>query len=227
VKRFSKLKKSPQYSFNNILQKNFPEGSYFHFIQIGANDGVNYDDLFEMIKARKSCGLVVEPLPDYFEKLKSNYSFNPKIIPVNVAIHPTDKTVTIYRVNPKALDELPDWANGIASLDPNHHLKSKTPSEHIVSQSVKAITFTELMNDYYSFKHLDLIQIDVEGFDFEIIKLIDLEKYRPKIIKFEYVNLDKATKREAIQYLQKHNFYSFVEGGDIVSVDLNKVLLKS
>ena len=33
---------------------------------------------------------------------------------------------------------------------------------------------------------IDLLQCDVEGYDFDIIKLVDFQKIRPAIIQFEY-----------------------------------------
>ena len=37
----------------------------------------------------------------------------------------------------------------------------------------------------YTINKIDVLDIDVEGMDFEILKSINLEKYQPKLIMFE------------------------------------------
>lgn len=71
------------------------------FIQIGANDGIRFDNLFFTVTDHKWSGLVIEPMKDYFERLKLNYRDNPEVIPLNLAIHPTKKFIQIYKVNRK------------------------------------------------------------------------------------------------------------------------------
>ena len=49
----------------------------------------------------------------------------------------------------------------------------------------------------HGFKGLDFLQIDAEGFDYEIIKSIDFAATRPRFINYEYVLLgaDRAACR--------------------------------
>jgi hypothetical protein len=42
---------------------------------------------------------VGEPLPDIFERLKSNYKDYPEVIPINITFHPSESFATIYRVD--------------------------------------------------------------------------------------------------------------------------------
>ena len=61
------------------------------FIQVGANDGVRFDDLFFIVTNNRWQGLVIEPLPTMYARLVSNYQDHKSIIPINIAIHPTKK----------------------------------------------------------------------------------------------------------------------------------------
>jgi hypothetical protein len=72
------------------------------FVQIGANDGCTNDPLFEFVTHhhKRVRGLVVEPVKAYFAELVEVPSV-PAIIPVNAAIHRTEKEMTIHRVNPE------------------------------------------------------------------------------------------------------------------------------
>lgn len=154
----------------------------FFFIQIGANDGRRYDPIFRLVKSFGIAGLAVEPIKDYFRDLEINYKGS-KVIPVNKAIYFRKGKVLINR----AIDskELPEWAKGIASIDPEHHKKSGIDSRFIAQEEVEAITFNDLL-DEYGIRSVDLIQIDVEGFDKEIIKMIPFDRISPKIIQFEH-----------------------------------------
>ena len=57
------------------------------FIQIGANLGNNpYDIIWTLSREKKWSGLLVEPLPTVFEKLKENYSDVENLFPQEGAI---------------------------------------------------------------------------------------------------------------------------------------------
>lgn len=195
-------------------------GSTFNFIQVGANDGISHDVLFHFVTSRsKVKGIVIEPIKDYFNELVINYLPFSEIIPVNIAIHPTLKKVELFRLDKTKEVLVPSWAKGIASLHPKHHLKSQTPTQFIVKEIADADT---LMNIYEKhephFVKVDLIQIDVEGFDWEIIKMINFKKIAPLIIKYEWVNLRKIDLILSCLYLKNRNYTIFNEGGDFVAI---------
>lgn len=65
---------------------------------------------------------------------------------------------------------------------------------------------------------LDLLQIDTEGFDAEIIKMIDFSVIRPQIIKYEHVGLSDADKQNTELLLKQYGYRVFREGGDSIAV---------
>lgn len=83
--------KNKVFSSKRILEINFPKNESFDFIQVGANDGISFDFLFEFVTKRNSTGLVIEPVKDYFQELIENYKDYPKIIKINKAVHPSQK----------------------------------------------------------------------------------------------------------------------------------------
>lgn len=208
-----------------IFEKNFPDQSAFSFIQVGAFDGISHDWLFDFVKKRNSTGLVIEPLYEYFKKLKENYSFNRKIIPVNLAIHPDLTEVVLYRVDINYLNQLPDWAEGISSIDPTHHQKINIPSEMITSIKVPASPLMMVVDKYYKEARTNLIQIDTEGFDYKILQSIDFNKVSPDIIKMEYINLSLEDITKSISLLRYHNYYCLYDVSDIIAIQLTRVRL--
>lgn len=56
---------------------------------------------------------------------------------------------------------------------------------------VRCITFDELLRRHDK-SEIDLLQIDAEGYDFEILKTVDFARYRPKLVNYERVLLGEA-----------------------------------
>jgi len=50
-----------------ILENNYKQESSFNFIQVGANDGVSFDFLYDFLIKRNSKGIVIEPIKEYYE----------------------------------------------------------------------------------------------------------------------------------------------------------------
>ena len=152
-------------------------------MQIGANDGQRSDPIFQLVKRHRLRGLAVEPLSDMFAALRKTYATEPQVRLVNVAVHRTDMEITLYRVRPEA--NVPDWAHGIASLNPKHHEKSGTAAEHMISERVPATTLEYLL-DSHEISNIDLFIVDTEGYDSEIISMLLDGPHRPSMISFEH-----------------------------------------
>lgn len=208
-----------------ILEKNFRKGQPFFFVQIGAHDGVQYDSLYSFVTQRQAHGLVVEPQPDFFALLQKNYAAHSGVVCLNKAIHPTDKAVTLYRVAPEKTAGLPDWSTGIASLLPDHHKKSGIPSSVIVAQTVAADHLMNVVREHYAYTQCDLLQIDTEGFDYEVLRQLDFKVLQPSLIKFEYINLSLSDAKAAIRLLRSNGYWCFHQGMDVIAVRLRKINL--
>ena len=90
----------------------------------------------------------------------------------------------IYRVDPNN-KEYPEWTKGTPSFNKSHHELSFIAEKDLVEEKVKCISFNDLI-EQYSIDKIDLLQIDTEGYDAEIIKMIDFDKINPSIISFEH-----------------------------------------
>jgi FkbM family methyltransferase len=205
-------------NFRRILEKNFPPGSTFRFVQVGGMDGVQFDGLYGFVQSRQASGLIFEPLPDLYEALKANYAHLPGVGLVNAAVHPSLREVTLYRVAPASLDRYPEWAAGIGSLLPEHHRRLNIDSGAIEEVTCPAMTLMEGLHQHNFSGPVHLLQIDVEGFDDEVLKMIDFWTLRPHIIKFEYVNLSPAAIRSSMRLLRQQGYFCFYDFPDAVGV---------
>lgn len=223
-KRGRQLKRNI-FSSQRVLESNFQRDKEFSFIQVGANDGVSFDFLYDFITVRNSKGVVIEPVMEYFKELVNNYQNFPNIIKINKAVHPCEKEILINRIDPKAVDNYPDWVKGIASLDFEHHKKTGINSDDIIKEIVKADSLMNIITQNFKHGKIDYLQVDTEGFDYEVVKMIDFKKLKPSIIKYEYVNLLAEDQNSLLNLLKNEGYYTFNEFGDTIAMNLNKIKL--
>lgn len=170
------------------------------FVQIGANDGYTADPIYNLVRKHKWSGVLVEPVPEYFENLKLAYKNMPNLTFVNSAISIKNETRTLYGFSKNA----PFWIR--MHTKTKNSFSKKTILSHswympnlekyIVGQKVKSINIETLL-DKYSDGKLDMLFIDTEGYDFEILKQFDLNKNRPTVIYYEHKHLSTADKNES------------------------------
>lgn len=192
----------------------------FFFLQIGANDGFSHDPINAFVSAHRVAGIVVEPLPDVFAALCETYRKHPQIRKLNIAIHEEFDHVTLYRPNPERVGH----RSGIASLNRTRHeltsARTGIQSADIVEVEVPAVSLSKLL-EQESVDHLDLLQIDTEGYDMKILAGLDLARFRPSIIRFEHGVYSGVPAREELREtllrLYDHGYSIAMERVDAVA----------
>jgi len=174
----------------------------FFVIQIGACDGLMADPIHAWIQKNHWRGVLVEPQKLEFERLKNTYqNESDRLVLENVAIADTEGTRTLYRVKDDELTA--DWKRGTASL------LHRRDAEGFTAELVPCITLDTLFRRH-QVSRVDLLQVDVEGYDFEIIKLIDFKRICPKLIRYEHRHL-RPGEKHACKALLKSNGYRIIE----------------
>ena len=204
--------------FDETLERLLQQPDFF-FIQIGAHDGVRFDALYQAVTQITAHGIVVEPLPRYFRRLAMNYEDYPGVVAVNTAIHPSGDFIYIHHADAeKAISaELPAWTGGIGSVNPNHHSRTGIPDSCMTMTRVPATTFDKLLTSH-EVDHVDLLQIDAEGFDLEILQMFPFERLRPKLVKYEHDSLTPVARAEAEQILGVSGYRLFPEGENTIGI---------
>ncbi|MFW5701010.1 MAG: hypothetical protein ACOCWM_04910 [Cyclobacteriaceae bacterium] len=109
-----------------ILEKLSLLNKEMYFIQVGSHDGKTYDPLYPFVSRSTSWkGIMVEPLPDMFLKLRENYKNRDDIIFENCAIFRKSGFGRLYELQEKKVGELPAWYKQVTSLGRNHLLKCR------------------------------------------------------------------------------------------------------
>jgi FkbM family methyltransferase len=184
--------------FDDLITRLSAATPDFLVIQIGACDGLLLDPIHALIVKNHWRGVLVEPQKLEFEKLKNTYRNElDRIVLENVAISDSEGTRTLYRVKDSELKA--DWQRGFASL------LHRPDARRFTAEVVPCITLETLLNRH-RVSRIDLLQVDVEGYDFEIIKLIDFDKIRPRLIRYEHRHLRPWDKRACKALLANHGY---------------------
>ena len=69
---------------------------------------------------------------------------------------------------------------------------------------------------------MDFPHIDTEGYDYKILSQLDLIKYNPICILFEYKHLQDSEKDKVVEFL-KEKYFIFIFDGDALCILKNKI----
>ncbi|MDB0067559.1 FkbM family methyltransferase [Candidatus Pelagibacter sp.] len=169
----------------------------FGLVIIGAHSGVWLKSLFEQYQNQKI--LLVEPVPYNIALLKENIAKYKNISIETSAVSEKNQIKKFYYVKPDAVKKLgKHWASGIGSFNKQHILNHKYKrfminDSDIEQINIQYLSFSNLM-EKYSISSIDLLQIDVEGAEFEILNSIDFKIIEIKKIIFEFKHFDGTFK---------------------------------
>jgi len=193
------------------------------FIQIGANDGQLNDPIYPYIKGGKWKGILVEPLPPLFAKLKITYSGIDGLVFENVGITEKDGEMDFYFL-PAEYNE-PDWLQQIGTFDKKAielnlaHIPEFLPK--VDKTTVSTLSLSTLFKKN-NIKSTDIFIIDAEGFEYKILKQLGQLDVKPKYIFFEWGCLEKEEYDKLIESLEKQDYMLYQSGGDLLAIK-NKI----
>jgi FkbM family methyltransferase len=195
------------------------------FIEIGSNDGEQHDHLRPFILSSAWRGIMVEPVPYIFERLRRAYGANDRIALENSAIGESDGALPFFHVRDATAEErerLPDWYDGIGSFSRESLLRhvAEIPDieQRIVQAEVETLSFESLCRRH-GVDEVDLLVIDTEGYDWRILSSIDLGSRRPRLIVYEHFHLSAADRAAAAEHLRAHGYETMEEGFDTFCLD--------
>ena len=186
----------------------------FGLVVLGAHIGIHIKD--EISKIKDSSILLVEPVPHNISAIKENLKEFKNIHLEPVAVASVRETKDFFFVKATSINKLKKhWASGIGSFNKNHLLNHRTKrflieEDDIDKIPIKTVKFEDLVKKY-SITEIDKILIDIEGYEYEILKDMDLKKVRINSILFEYKHFDGYQKtgeklEEILKKLEENNY---------------------
>lgn len=170
-----------QYGEDTILQEFFKDQQYGIVVDVGAADGFDNSNSYELLKRPNWTGLLIEPEITQFEKLKNRYQNNSRIKCLNCAIGKESGTQKFYTcLQVSTLKEY--WKKNCEST------YNVTYGETLVNVNTLTNVLFSWFQEFYSIgilPEIDFLTIDCEGTDFEVLQSLDLRIFRPRLICLE------------------------------------------
>ena len=185
------------------------------FVEIGANDGISNDHLYNNVIKNNWSGVYIEPQKEVFKKLVENLNGRINVYFENIAIiNGESKDITIFVPKDTTIKDY----SGIASLSRLGGVLNRFSDDELIEQKVEGKPFDFLIDKYnlHKKKYL-LLVIDVEGLEKEIIYSIDFKKISPKCILFEHAHLSYDCHREINGYLANKGYKIYIAKYDTMA----------
>ena len=164
------------------------------FVEAGANDGFTQSNTYWLERFRGWRGILIEPMPTYYEECRTE---RPEATIVHAALMPSgfeDRTVrmqfgdlmsSVHGAHGDAEDER-EW------VAPGLVLGWRDPYE----ADVPARTLSSILDEHGA-PEVDLLSLDIEGFEPQALRGLDLDRHAPRWIAVEVHDLDAG--RAAIE----------------------------
>ena len=186
----------------------------FGLVVLGAHIGIHIKD--EITKIKDSSILLVEPVPHNISAINENLKEFKNVHLARVGVASVRETKDFFFVKATSINKLKKhWASGIGSFNKNHLLNHRTKrflieEDDIDKIPIKTVKFEDLI-DKYSITEIDKILIDIEGYEYEILRDMDLKKVWINSILFEYKHFDGYQKtgeklEEILKKFEENNY---------------------
>lgn len=195
-------------------------GDALSFVQVGANDGLYGDPLRPYVLSRGWTGILIEPQVDVYEQLKANYAeCADRLVFENLAISNADK-LTLYLPPAELGDKDEVYAKTIVSSDAKVIARQIGMDESSLRRvDVPAMTLDALF-EKHKITQLDLLQIDAEGYDWDVLQTLDLTRFQPTLIQLETGHLHRNTLTKVAKHLNDAGYLIYYGGwqGDMLAM---------
>jgi FkbM family methyltransferase len=180
-----------QYGQDSFVNNYFNNKTNGYFVEVGAFDGKTFSNTF-LLEKNGWKGICIEPNPFCYDDIHKNRSCiidNNCISDGNHTIEFLASSICSSGINNENIVKL-------VKRNFERNLYNKKEAKKLI---IKTKTLTQILNNYNSPIDIDYISIDVEGHELSVLKGIDYNKYKIKLISVE-MNSNKI-----IEYL-KTNF---------------------
>jgi FkbM family methyltransferase len=175
---------------------NFFKNYKGRLLDIGANNGITYSNSRKLILEGWDADLF-EPDPNPYSKLIELYKDSPNVKVHHLAISDKESSLPFY---------VSETSAGLVSTLVKEETK-RWPHEKFSIINVPSVTWERAYTDSEILANniYDFISIDAEGMDIAILKAIDLDKTKTRLLCIEW-NSVKSAYTEIDNYMKKYNF---------------------
>lgn len=175
------------------------------YIDIGTNDPVYLNNTF-LFYEKGHDGVCVEPDPMIYNSIIET---RPRDISLNIGIGDSDETMTLFLMEPNTLNSFSE--EEITQCMQHYPWVKKIGEKKLQVKNINRV-LTELN---CALNTIDIMSIDTEGLDWEIVKSLNIKKFRPKLFCIETAEYcDDRTllkNNKIIEYLEKFDYFKYAD----------------
>jgi FkbM family methyltransferase len=207
------LKSYSQEGEDMILRRLFEKQTRGFYVDVGAHHPKRFSNTYFFYKKGWN-GINIDAMPgsmDLFQRLR------PRDINLEKPIAKCKQVLTYYMFNEPALNGFSKELSGQRNGQGQYFIKA--------TKEIETTTLEDVLDNNLPFgKEIDFLSIDVEGFDFMVLKSNNFEKYKPKVILIEVLGccLDEIFDSEIVLFLAQHDYSVFAKTVKTVFFKRNK-----
>jgi FkbM family methyltransferase len=167
------------------------------YVDVGSNHPVRYSNTLNMY-LDGGMGICIDANKDLVDKFRK---IRKRDIVVRAAISDIEEEVTFHISS----DDL------VSTADTETYEKWSKKWNFEKEEVIKTRTLNSVLDEKLADNQIiDVLSIDVEGYDFKVLRSVDLDVYRPKIIVIEIHDLDllssDSTQNDIIKYMSENGY---------------------
>lgn len=168
-------------------------------VEVGANDGMFCSNSYPFIKHGWQ-GVLIEPNPSVYSDLQHLYNNNNAVTLFNLACGSTEGSLPLYMGK--------DGQSGYATLS-NEQSWWYNATRSDLTVDVRVARLEHLLDEVSCPANFDILSVDTEGFDYEVLCGLNLDRYRPKVIMTEDEKPPYTNMREKETLLSSRGYVLF------------------
>ncbi len=180
-----------------ILKGEFPRGHKGFYVDIGAHHPYRISNTYKLYKAGWH-GINIDANPDTIALFKRA---RPHDTNLHIGVGREEKKLTYHRFADPAVNTFSDTEA--------EKWKRHPTNAYLGTSEVQIKPLRNILNAYISpDQQIDLMNIDVEGLDFDVLETNDWQRYAPTILMIEDHTFSIATKDEnrIYRFLLEHGY---------------------
>ncbi len=186
-----------------FLTKYFPKKYDGFFVDVGAHHPKRYSNTYLLYKKGWQ-GINIEPRPDsirHFQKVR------PRDVNIEAAVANSQRTMTYHMFNISALNTF--------SVELAEQRLSNPANRLTAKKNIKTVRLIDVLENHAANQVIDLLNIDVEGLDYEVLESNDWNKFRPSLVMVECLGIGDVASLikndKTVKFMRENDYLFFAK----------------